>query len=130
AVLHLRDGHRRRVLDPGRDSLGAHLASEPLHALARRDHQPQGPQADPGAHRRFRAVPPQGRDLQGPDLNGSRVAGDHAGMNTSDTPAAHEPLWNACRDLASTVTSMHPHAAKVADEAARGEILKALFEIT
>ncbi len=51
-------------------------------------------------------------------------------MNTSDTPAAHEPLWNACRDLASTVTSMHPHAAKVADEAARGEILKALFEIT
>lgn len=51
-------------------------------------------------------------------------------MESAPQPAVTEQLREACLRIASAVTAMHPLANRVEDTAARGEILRALFEVT
>ncbi|HYR59701.1 MAG TPA: hypothetical protein VEO95_13765 [Chthoniobacteraceae bacterium] len=43
---------------------------------------------------------------------------------------AIQQIRDACNQLASGVTSIHPLLPALGDEAAKGEIIKALFELT
>ncbi len=49
---------------------------------------------------------------------------------SSDPTEVHAALREACKHVSAQVTQMHPLVGKVADPAAKGELLKALFEIT
>lgn len=47
-----------------------------------------------------------------------------------DRPAAIAQIRDACQQIASAVTSIHPLLPPLADEGAKAEIIKALFELT
>ena len=47
-----------------------------------------------------------------------------------DRPAAIAEIRIACNALAAGVTSIHPLLPALADEATKGEIVKALYELT
>lgn len=51
-------------------------------------------------------------------------------MESTPAPGVTEQLRTACHQLAAGVTSMHPLANRIEDAAIKGEIMKALFEIT
>ncbi len=58
---------------------------------------------------------------------------DHQAVGGA-TPDTGRELGDAirarCQELAAGVTSLHPLAGRMGDASAKGEILKALFEIT
>ncbi len=47
-----------------------------------------------------------------------------------DRPTAIRQIRDACNQLSSGVTSIHPLLPALGDEAAKSEIIKALFELT
>ena len=47
-----------------------------------------------------------------------------------DRPTAIQQIRAACNQLATGVTSLHPLLPALGDEPTKGEIIKALFELT
>jgi hypothetical protein len=47
-----------------------------------------------------------------------------------DRPTAIQQIREACNAIAADVTSIHPLLPALADEPTKGEIVKALFELT
>lgn len=51
-------------------------------------------------------------------------------LNAMDRPTAISEIRAACNVIASGVTSIHPLLPALGDDATKGEIVKALFELT
>lgn len=47
-----------------------------------------------------------------------------------DKHEASENMLTLCRELSAQITRLHPLVPKLGDDAAQGEIYKALFELT
>lgn len=60
-------------------------------------------------------------------MQGQRLAGNHDGM---DRTAAIEQIRAQAQQIAAGVTALHPLLPALGDDATKGEIIKALFEIT